>query len=509
MNRLEQLREAAALSRADLARRSDVSQTVIKQLEAGAHLEEGERAIEMPGETPVENIAVILNKLADALSANLFGKGIAVSPEELLGPAHEDLAAAPEVAASDETLPALPLVGVSKVPPPVDLPPEALSQNETATPANIDASLKQLAPDAEMTASEEAAETGADEVNPEPAWPEGPVSPAASVSTEDSAPAEEGLAPTGGPETINMAELPDTLPIGVLPGTPAMVETKEVLLMTDSPAREFASQETQEIYIPPEVLATLPTYSPSTEAATTAETSAKLEDSEPVAETPALAANDAPTMSFSTSEVRAQAAKDTTELEAEEMTPALAATLPGEEAATETPGDYEVVPGPDMPGPAPAPETMEAASEAHPAPPDLAVVESAAVATAPEISTPSPEETEANLGLPTAHEVDKVVPNTVAPLVLAVEPTPLEVEAATPVQDDGPLTKSQPEQLPEMQPYIGHAPTEAETNRYKLPLSTVIPSVAGVVGVMGWFLWRSWRRARAEAEKVAPYSRKK
>ena len=549
MNRLEQLREAAALSRADLSRRSDVSQTVIEKLEAGAHLEEGERAVEVPGETPVEDIAVILTKLADALNANLFNKGIAVTSEELLGPARDDLTSTQAAVASDETLPALPLVGVSHKPSAEDLPPEARSHNETETPDDIDAALKHLALDAEITASETAAVTGADEVTPEPGWPEGPVSPAASTSG-DSAPTEEGLAPTGGTETINMAELPDTLPIGVLPGTLANVETKEVSPITEQPVtspavpdREFASQETQEIYIPPEVLATLPTNPTSTGAEAAAEnaktdpnaiqpafdtqetqpfdlsqinrtvpaeTEAVKADTEPVVQSAAPVSNDAPTVSFDTGAVRAQAVKDTTELETEEMAPLLEEPAP-ETEITLPPGDYEEVPGPDMPGPAPAPETMETASEAHPEPPDLAVVESEEAVTAPEIAPPSTTagDSEANLGLPTSHEVEEVVPNSVAPLVPPVAPTPLEVEAATPAQDVTPLTKSQPEQPPAMQPYVAPGPTDAEANRYKLPPSTVIPSVVGVVGVIGWFLWRSWRRSRAEAKRVAPYTRKK
>ena len=67
----------------------------------------------------------------------------------------------------EETLPALPLVGISYANPDGDLPPEARSHNETETPDDIDAALGQMAVNSQITASEEAAETGADEVKPE------------------------------------------------------------------------------------------------------------------------------------------------------------------------------------------------------------------------------------------------------------------------------------------------------------------------------------------------------
>lgn len=575
MNRLQQLREIAALSRADLARRADVTQSVIGQLEAGAHLTEAERAVEIPGETSVEDIAVILNKLADALGANLISKGIAVTPGELLGPASGSAPAPAQAAPDEETQTALPLIGVNYAHHEGDLPPDARSHNETETPNDIDAALAQLARDAQITASEAAAETGVNEVSPQPDWPNTPVSPAAETgpgtAPDFTAPPSTGQAPTGGTETINMAELPDTLPIGVLPDSAPVVKTQEISPLADQPQdaaqpvgpdHEFASQETQEIYIPPEVRASLPTYNKplATDAepapvalddsgnppdqqfelpqdiermpseAETIDTPSLSTAGDAVTSVPAEAASDAPTQQFDTSAVRPHHVKDTTELEKSEQPPNL--TLAGEpssvvmaedaavEAASpdvieepEVASDaYEAVPMPEMPGPAPAPETMEATSEAHPEPPDMAEVEREDRAFE---NVPAPAATlesaapPANLGLETAHAVEAVPPNPVAPPVPPVPPTSVELEAATPAQDDAPLTKSQPEKQPDMQPYVTPQPSAAEQSRYKLPPSTVIPSIIGVVAALGWYAWRSWRRAKAESERVAPYNKKK
>ena len=60
-----------------------------------------------------------------------------------------------------------------------------------------------------------------------------------------------------------------------------------------------------------------------------------------------------------------------------------------EEFSTDqTPDSYEAVPVTDMPGPAAAPETMEAASEAHPEPPDMAEVAKEDEAAAVSAATP-------------------------------------------------------------------------------------------------------------------------
>ncbi len=454
MNRLQQLREAAGLNRADLARRSDVTQSAIEQLEAGVHLTGAERAVEVPGETTVEDLPVLLNKLADALGANLIDKGIAVSPDELLEPARVDAPTQPEGAAApgEETQTALPLIGVNYAPPEGDLPPDARSHNETETPEDIDAALDQLARNAQITASEAAAETGADEVTLESNRPATPVSPAAETGQETAPdytePARTGQAPTGGTETINMAELPDSLPIGVLPGSPPVVETREISPLTD---QEFASQETQKINIPAEVQATLPGHARATSTV-----------GEILPATPVESANRSPNVVEESDVAR---------------------------------GAYAVAPAPDMPGPAPAPETMQPSSEAHPEPPVTAAVENEAYP--------------ANLGLETSHKVDAVEPNRIAMPAPPPQLTSLELEAATPPQDDAPLTTSQPEKLPVMQPYVTPGPTDEEQSRYKLPLSTVIPSLIGVVAALGWYAWRTWRRSKAESERVAPYYREK
>lgn len=359
MNRLQQLREAAGLTYADLSRRSDVAQRVIQELEAGKNVTEAEPVVLIPGETPVEDRTVILYKLADALNATLFDEGLAVTPDELLQPAREDLPVVAEALASpsDVTQPSIPLVGVN-FPEAEDLPPEARSHNTTEQPDDIDAALGQLAKNAQATASEEAARA-----QPAPTATQAETSPISKLSALQSTPEM--------PESVSQPEISDGMP-------------------------------------EPEVRATIPTSE-----------------------------------------------------------------------------DYEPIPEPEMPGPAPAPETMKPASEAK----------------------PEPLKAPANLGLSTGDDLAEIIPDPSIPLVVPVTVAPPVTEK--PTQDDASLTtKPLPDHMPTMQPYIKPQPTEAEKSRYKLPASTVIPSLIGVVVALGWYAWRSWRRSKTDSERVAPYYKK-
>lgn len=369
MNRLQQLREAAGLSYADLSRRSDVDQHVIRQLEAGENVTEAEPVVLVPGQTPVEDRAVILNKLADALNGTLFDEELSVTPDELLQPAREDLPVTPEAFASpsDVTQPAIPLIGVN-FPAAEDLPVEARSHNPAEQPDDIDAALEQLARNSEVTASEEAARIQPETVATETASTEPEIPPTSDLSASQSVPElPEIVAEPALTEDVSKPEIPDSVPASV----------------SES---------------------------------------------------------------------------------------------------------YEPVPEPEMPGPAPAPETMRPDNEDKPEPPTNA----------------------ANLGMTTGDEVGEIIPEPPALPEIRVTAAPLETEKpARPVQDDAPLTTPLPAGQPTMQPYIKPQPTEAEKSRYKLPKSTVIPSIIGVAVALGWYAWRSWRRSKTESERVAPYSKKK
>lgn len=177
MNRLQQLREAAGMSRADLSRRSDVTVDVIEQFEAGENVTEADAAVIIPGETTVQDRAVLLNHLADALNGELIARGMSVEADELLQPANDNLPVSAEAYAEpgEETLTAIPLIGVN-FPTPEELPAEAKSHNTAEQPDDIDAALDQLAINAQVTASEEAAR-----LQPET----DPVSAAPVATTED------------------------------------------------------------------------------------------------------------------------------------------------------------------------------------------------------------------------------------------------------------------------------------------------------------------------------------
>lgn len=157
MNRLQQLREAAGLSQAELGRQADVTPAVISRLEAGEQVAETDRVVLTPGEAITEDQAHLLSRLANALNGILFDEELTVTPAELLQPAREDLPVVADAIASpgDVTLPALPLIGVN-FPRAHELPPEARSHNPTEQPDDIDAALAQLAKNAQVTASEEA-----------------------------------------------------------------------------------------------------------------------------------------------------------------------------------------------------------------------------------------------------------------------------------------------------------------------------------------------------------------
>ncbi len=358
MNRLQQLREAAGLTYADLSRRSDVAQRVIQELEAGENVTEAEPVVLTPGETPVEDQAVILYKLADALNATLFDEGLAVTPDDLLQPAREDLPVVVEALADpgEVTQPSIPLVGVN-FPEAEDLPPEARSHNNAEQPDDIDAALDQLAKNAQATASEEAART-----QPAPTATQAETSPISKLSARHSTPEMPG--------SVSQPEISDSVP-------------------------------------EPEARATIPTSE-----------------------------------------------------------------------------DYEPIPEPQMPGPAPAPKTIKPASEAK----------------------PEPLKSPANLGLSTGGDLTEIVPDSSTPPVVPVTVAPPVAEKLA--QDDASLTTKLPDHMPTMQPYIKPQPTEAEKSRYKLPASTVLPSLIGVVVALGWYAWRSWRRSKTDSERVAPYYKK-
>jgi transcriptional regulator with XRE-family HTH domain len=336
MNRLQQLREAAGLSQADLGRRSDVTPAVIEQLEAGVNVTETDRVILTPGQPDTDAPADLLSRLANALNGSLFDEGVAVTPAELLQPATGDLPVKTEALADpgEITQPSMPIIGVN-FPPAKNLPPEARSHNSAEQPDDIDAALEQLAINSQVAASDKAAR----------------------------------LKPIAGNLSAERNSMPNS---EMSPPVPAP-EMPETVSKPEMPAS---------------------------------------------------------------------------------------------------------TPRPEMPGQAPKPEIRE------PVP-------------GPEMS-----QAEANLGLTTDQAVLEVPPKTKPPL----KPAPaVSLSAGKPVQDDAPLTTPVPDQMPAMQPYLKPGPTEAQQSRYKLPASTVVPSLIGVAVALSWYAWRSWRRAKTNSEKVTPY----